>query len=326
MRKNILFLFIAASAWLCAHGNCQEANTNNLKIAIFGTGKTFGFPEYYNAENLAKILKQIKLETPDAVIFNGNLIQGLEQSTNAESLREFKTNLMAFTDTLKLHLGSKIPVYTIMGNHSFVNSEAVTIFKNYFEIKDPAPLEPYQLAYSFKIGNVKFTLLATGLYETKFRAYGAMARSMPILDWLEKTLRTGVDEMDALFVIGHEPAYSPGFSEGVYSGLDQIPETRDRFWNILKNNKVLAYICSHELMYDRSNHQGVWQLISGGLGDPERIAEEEKMFRHFLLLSIPANRQENPSIKAIDVNGKEWDKFQMIPIGEPVHHLRISKN
>lgn len=322
MRKKlflILGLGLLLSPWQL---NSGEA----LKVAILGTGKKSGLPEYYSAENFAKVVDQIKIQKPDLVLFNGNLIQGLEQSTTPESLREFETNLMAFSQSLSVHLGNTIPVYALMGNHSLVNSQAVTLFQNHFNIKDKAPLEPYQLAYSIKLKNVQFTFLVTGLYEAKFRDYGIGSRSMPLLDWLEKNVRTSFDEVDFHFIVGHEPAYSSTASEGIYSGLDQISETRDRFWNILKNNHVRGYFCSHELMYDRSNHKGVWQLISGGVGDPQRIPEEQTMFRHFILLSIPENKHENPTLKAIDIYGKVWDEFQMIPTGEPVHHLRISQN
>ena len=320
--------FVIGVVIIAFNSNLHGAENTDayLKVAIFGTGKKVGEPEVYDQESLAKTLRQIKDAEPDVVIFTGNLIQGLEQSTSAESLRTFQENLRTFSNLVSNYLGDEIPLFPVMGNHTFVNSQAVAIFREHFKIENPAPLESYQLAYSVTVKNVKFTLLATGEFERKFRGYRYFSRSMPILDWLEKDVRSGGDEIDFRFVIGHEPAYSSEASAGVFTGLDKTPERRDQLWQILKRNKVLGYFCSHELIYDRSNRNGVWQIISGGVGDPSKFSDEEHMFQRFVLLSVPGNRRENPVAKAIDIKGKTWDKFQMMPIDRPVHHLRISQH
>jgi len=43
---------------------------------------------------------------------------------------------------------------------------------------------------------------------------------------------------------------------------------RDRFWEILKENNVIAHICGHEHLYSRQSVDGVYQLIIGSAGAP----------------------------------------------------------
>jgi hypothetical protein len=318
---GFLFFIFAFSSQGYSVGNRDEY----LKVAILGTGKKYGDPEEYEQEILAKLLRRIKDEKPDLVFFTGNLIQGLEQNTTPEGLKAFEENLRHFSNMTKTYLG-EIPLYAVMGNHTFVNSEAVEIFKKHFQIKNPAPLESYQLAYSLTERNVTFTVLATGEYERKYRGSGYYSRSMPILDWLEKNVRSGGEDIDFRFVIGHEPAFSSESTGGIYTGFEKSDARKDQFWKTLRQNKVLGYFCSHELIYDRSNRNGVWQIVSGGVGDPKKFKNEEHMFQHFIVLSIPRNARENPQVKTIDINGRLWDDFILMPVDRPVHHLRISQN
>jgi len=305
--------------------NCDVASKSYLKVAVLGTGKRRGEREEYSNESLVRLLRQIKKHSPELVIFTGHLIQGFEQSTSKQSLDAFKHHLVTFSELVREHLGDTIPLYPILGNHTFVNSQAIAIFRQHFKIENPAPLDPYQLAYSVTTKNTKFTFMASGEYERKFRAYRWFARSMPILDWLEKDVRTKAENVEFQFVIGHEPAYSSQASAGIYTGLDKNPEKRDRFWEILRQNKVLGYFCSHELIYDRSNRSGVWQIISGGVRNPIALKDDIPMFQHFVLIHIPKKNSVNPVAKAFDANGNEWDTFELLPIAQPVHHLRISQ-
>ncbi len=322
-----VYLFLA---FLCisvsSKGGALENGSEGLKVAFVGTGKKPSEPEKYDPEMLAKIFRRIKEQKPDIIFFTGNLIQGLEESTSPQSIEKFKNNLQTFSNLVKTYIGDEIPLYPVMGNHTFVNSEAVAIFQKHFNIKDPAPLEPYQLAYSVALKNTAFTVLATGDFERKFRGYGYFSRSMPILDWIEKNVRTGGDDIDFRFVVTHEPVFSSEASGGIFAEPDHKEENSDHLWNVLKQNRVLGYFCSHELIYDRSNHHGVWQIVSGGVGDPKKYANETNMFSHFVLLSIPKSKKDNPSLKAIDVDGNVWDEFVLMPVDKPVHHLRISQD
>ncbi|MFQ5730308.1 MAG: metallophosphoesterase family protein, partial [Waddliaceae bacterium] len=291
---------------------------DGIRIAIMGDGGKTQEKTGVDWQMMAQLFKQIRREKPRAVFFTGNLISGLEQSTTAESVKEFENTLNIFSELVKTHFGNEIPVYTVMGNHTFVNSRAVAIFRKHFEIENAAPLESYQLAYDVYLDHVQFVVLATGDYERKFRGYRYYATSMPLLDWLEKTLRTDANGIRYRFVIGHEPGFSSGFSEGRYVGMDKDPERRDLFWKILRQNNALAYFCSHQSIYDRSNRGGVWQVISGGVTVFDVKGEkEENVFPHHILLTIPKNEKSYPFVTVIDHMGKIWDEFELVPIDRP---------
>jgi hypothetical protein len=78
-----------------------------------------------------------------------------------------------------------------------------------------------------------------------------------------------------IFVFGHEPAYpQPDADNGrvrhLGDSLDQYPTNRDRFWNLLRDKGVVAYICGHTHNYSAVEIGGVWQLDAGharGEGD-----------------------------------------------------------
>ena len=94
-----------------------------------------------------------------------------------------------------------------------------------------------------------------------------------VYHWLVSDLAS--TEKAYVFVFGHEPAYpQPDADNGrvrhVGDSLDQYPQRRDRFWELLRQTGVVAYICGHTHNYSVVRVKGVWQLDVGharGLGD-----------------------------------------------------------
>lgn len=293
------------------------------RVVIIGDGLGEG-SEGVDSESFAKLLAKVAEQKPDIVFFSGNLINGLEQSTTPESIKKLKDQLDQFTRLTKNYLGDHVKIYPVIGNHTFVNTRAVQLFKEHFGINDSAPLESYQWAYSVRVEHTQFIVLASGLFERKYRGYRQGIQSMPLLDWLEKELRTDSESIRYRFVIGHMPAFSTRGTEGVYVGLDKDLAKRNEFWKVLRDNNALGYFSSHEPLYDRLNRDGVWQIISGGAGVIENGDGSSPQFQHFILISIPKNRAKNPVLESIDMKGKIWDEFEIIPIDKPVHQLRIS--
>jgi hypothetical protein len=95
-----------------------------------------------------------------------------------------------------------------------------------------------------------------------------------LFNWLVNDLESSAKPFK--FVIGHEPAYpQPDADNGrlrrADESLNQYPEHRDRFWELLKAEGVAAYLCGHTHNYSLEKINGVWQLDAGharGLGDP----------------------------------------------------------
>jgi hypothetical protein len=84
-----------------------------------------------------------------------------------------------------------------------------------------------------------------------------------LYDWLKVDLSATTQEH--IFVIGHEPAYpQPDADRGIIrhmgDSLDQYPITRDRFWTLLQEFSVVAYITGHTHSYSIVDINGVWQI------------------------------------------------------------------
>ncbi len=94
-----------------------------------------------------------------------------------------------------------------------------------------------------------------------------------LYDWLNADLQATTKKY--IFVFGHEPAFpQPDADNGRLrhqnDSLNQFPGNRDRFWNLLRDEGVVAYICGHTHNYSAYYYDGIWQLDAGharGEGD-----------------------------------------------------------
>jgi Calcineurin-like phosphoesterase len=136
------------------------------------------------------------------------------------------------------------------------------------------PSSDFGLTYSFNMGGCHFTVLNayTMLHHNAF--------SEQTFRWLESDLKNAAKEGRKTFVVSHPPVF-PGsrhmwdalpFFDPTYNcenydgryGIDRRTEA-DRFWNILKKYKVVAYLCGHEHNIQVQKVEGVWHVLSGGL-------------------------------------------------------------
>jgi hypothetical protein len=91
--------------------------------------------------------------------------------------------------------------------------------------------------------------------------------------WLSEDLSSTTKPF--IFVVGHDPAYIfPDMDSGRVrhegGGMEVNPAHRDRFWKLLGDRHVTAYICGHTHNASAKKVEGVWQLDTGharGKGD-----------------------------------------------------------
>jgi 3',5'-cyclic AMP phosphodiesterase CpdA len=83
--------------------------------------------------------------------------------------------------------------------------------------------------------------------------------------WLAADL--AANTKPAIFVLGHEPAYPK--NNHLTDSLNEHPENRDAFWELLKSYGVSAYICGHTHVYSRFqlDDAGPWQIDVGNAGN-----------------------------------------------------------
>ena len=94
-----------------------------------------------------------------------------------------------------------------------------------------------------------------------------------LYNWLAADLAATVQEH--IIVFGHEPAFpQPDADNGrlrhEHDSLNQYPDNRDRFWDLMRSESVAAYVCGHTHNFSAVHTNGVWQVDSGharGLGD-----------------------------------------------------------
>ncbi|MGZ3708847.1 MAG: metallophosphoesterase family protein [Bdellovibrionota bacterium] len=286
-------------------------------------------PTGVNEQELRALNARIAPIRPSAVFFTGDLVLGLEKEEDDDhdpsdlhadapghwkktgyiySSKVFARQLDGFAKIMKDGLGA-IPFYPGIGNHDAIGPDAVKTFRAKFPPPNAAPLDGAHLAYSVDVGSAHFVMLATDYYDGGLQEHELSDGEMT---WLAQDLHAHASSAFK-FVLGHEPAFTSKavVATGKTAGLDQHPKARDRFWATLQTNGVTAYLCAHEHLYERSFHDGVWQVISGGAGAP--LSSDIDTFYHFLSLTIPAQAGASAHVSVIDDQGKVRDDFDLAP-------------
>jgi len=182
--------------------------------------------------------------------------------------------------TITSTLGASYTWYPVVGNHelpgagneSYSGSNMDWLRSYDYGAVNPGPSGCPETTYSFDYANAHFVVL-NEYCDTGGDTVGDGDVPDHLYDWL-------VDDLSAtdkthVFVFGHEPAYpQPDADNGrirhLGDSLDKYPANRDRFWNLLRDERVVAYICGHTHGYSAVEMDGVWQLDAGharGKGD-----------------------------------------------------------
>ncbi len=182
--------------------------------------------------------------------------------------------------TITRTLGVTYTWYPVVGNHelpgagSEPSAGANMAWLNGYDYGpvNPGPSGCPTTTYSFDVGPAHFVVL-----NEYCDVEGDDVTAGDVPDHLYNWLVDDLDDTDQplILVLGHEPAYpQPDTDNGrirhVGSSLDQDPLHRDRFWQLLWDRRVVAYICGHTHNYSAVRIDGVWQLDAGhsrGLGD-----------------------------------------------------------
>jgi len=181
--------------------------------------------------------------------------------------------------TLEQYIGTEYPWYPVVGNHEAETPSDMDWLRNYNLNGDTLPYNvnvgpsgTEETTYSFDYGDAHFVNINeyfNGITDTG--ATGNVVNAL--FDWLRDDLSS--TDKRYVFVMGHEPAYPQpdednGRARHVGDSLDQHQANRDRFWNLLREERVTAYLCGHTHGYSAVKIDGVWQVDAGharGAGD-----------------------------------------------------------
>lgn len=363
MKNNIFTLLViigvAVGAFFAIHlqkktSSSEAKAPESIQIGILGESRSDGSQDFsFNREVLTKLFKILNEHHVHTIFFTGNLTLGWSKLTNetvAESQKNkvshskdmfgndwtakgffydpiiFRHQLKQFYTFVNLSFNDPIAFYPLMGNHDAIGPKTSEIFRDELKLKDVAISANGQLRYTVSIGNAFFAMIPTNYYDPEQQQMIEHTITSDTISWLKTVLEQAKLNHRFLFVIGHEPAFSTPSIFNQPFGLDNHPEQRDAFWNVLKEYGVLAYFSSHEHVYDRSNRNGIWQIVSGGGGSPLNEGGDVNAFFHCLLLTIPQTEKGVPSVTVLDADGIIRDYFELNQEKQPLHQFRISLN
>ncbi len=184
--------------------------------------------------------------------------------------------------TITRLFGDDFPWVPVIGNHELPgDGEEATPGANLtwlqahtlpFDNLRPGPSGCPRTTYAFDYGNAHFVILNVYCDQT-----GPNATNGDISDHLYAWLTEDLQRTDRpfVFIVAHEPAYpQPDANNGRVrhrgDSLDLHPARRDRFWRLLRDEGVTAFICGHTHNYSAREINGVWQIDVGharGRGD-----------------------------------------------------------
>lgn len=218
----------------------------------------YSTPEYFNYPNFfAALLGYVKQFGPGAfMITTGDVLPAADARWTIDQV-----------------LGVDYLWFPLPGNHDFGKAD-LTFLQNYNYdpngTADPnivhwGPEPCPRTTYSFDYQNAHF--VALNVYCNAEAPWGIDGSiSDTIYDWLAADLAETAKEH--IFVFGHEPAFpQPDAQTGdirhLYESLDQYSKARDRFWVLLKDHNVLAYVHGHTHGYSAVEIEGIWQIDAG---------------------------------------------------------------
>ncbi|MFC1759977.1 metallophosphoesterase family protein [Candidatus Neomarinimicrobiota bacterium] len=189
----------------------------------------------------------------------------------------------ASADLITKILGEDYPWYPVNGNHEIEDAFDMETLRNINaggntlpNIVNSGPPGSLETMFSYDYGNCHFIVL--NQYFDGKSDMGTDGDIVPeTLEWLENDLK--MNKKPYIFVIGHEPLISiPDLSNGrirhVGDSLDKYPRKAYKFYKIMMDYNVVAYLCGHTHNTSYSNINGLWQFDCGHARGTEDLFPE----------------------------------------------------
>ena len=260
LRTRLLLLLIVLSSLTIFS---QTKTENSFRFSVFADTRVFAGPERDTDEYFKGVLLALKDVGPgEFVISPGDI----DPPSNIRW-------------TIDKYLGEDFIWYPVVGNHETDSSAYMEYLREYNKngttlpyIVNAGPPGSEETTYSFDYNNAHFIVL-NQYYDGECDICLSGDITDPLYNWLNDDLSK--TDKEHIFVFGHEPAF-PQPDEYNYrfrherNSLNKYRENRDRFWNLLEENKVKAYFCGHTHTYSAVLINTVWQIDAGharGKGD-----------------------------------------------------------
>lgn len=197
---------------------------------------------------------------PEFILFPGDEIIGLTPDPAAMRAQ--------WKHWLDVEMGwldrRETPMWHTTGNHTAYDTMSEDIFRDVLQLPDNGPADQKGLSYWVRRDDLLMVFVHT-LWT------GLGGEGHVETEWLKATLEQHADAKHKI-VLGHHPVFPVNGFSGTYQ-REIGHEYAERFWNILVQADVLAYVCSHILAFDVQVHRGVLQICTAGAGTAHRMPE-----------------------------------------------------
>ncbi len=236
-------------------------------------------------------------DPPQFICFTGDEIMGL--TTDAHELRKqwqhFFDSEMAWLDR------AAIPLYHCTGNHTVYGPMSEQIFREVMaHLPENGPADQQGLSYFVARGELLLVFVNT-------LCSGRGGEGTVETEWLSRILAEH-SHVNYKLVIGHHPVWTVNGYAGEYQRQIEMENGR-RFWDILVEHQVLAYLCSHILAFDVQVQRGVLQICTAGAGTAHRMPEAVE----YLHIAQAALDDQGLRFQVLDREGRlrEWLAWEL---------------
>jgi hypothetical protein len=251
-----------------------------------------GAPHEETFASVNAIVRRFRPE-PEFILFPGDEIVGL--TADPEELRA------QWRYWLDVEMGwldrKSTPMWHTTGNHTAYDQMSEDVFREVLQLPRNGPPGQEGLAYWIRRDDLLLVFVHT-LWS------GMGGEGHVETDWLERVLAEHADARHKL-VLGHHPVFPVNGFSGTYQ-REIGHEYSDRFWAILVNSGVLAYVCSHILAFDVQVHDGVLQICTAGAGTVHRMPEGTE----YLHCVQGALDDEGLRYQVLDTNGVARERLE----------------
>ena len=198
---------------------------------------------------------------PDFIAFLGDEIAGLSADPHAleAQWRHWLDREMAWLDR------AAIPLWQATSNHTVYDATSEAVFRAMLPHL-PRNGPPGQEGLSYWVRRDDLLMVFVNTMWTGLGGEGHVETA-----WLREVLRANADARHKL-VLGHHPVHPiNGFAGGWQREIGR--EHAGAFWDVLVEEGVRAYLCSHILAFDVQVHRGVLQVCTAGAGTAHRMPE-----------------------------------------------------
>lgn len=229
---------------------------------------------------------------PEFILFPGDEVIGLtaDAAVLRTQWRHWLEHEMAWLDR------DAIPLYHTTGNHTTYDAQSEAVFREMLPHlpRNGAPGQE-GLSYFVRWGNLLLVFVHTLPSERGGEGYVET-------EWLARVLAQHADARHKL-VLGHHPVHPVNGFSGAYQREINAADG-ERFWSVLVEHGVFAYLCSHILAFDVQVHEGVLQILTGGAGTAHRMPEEIE-YLHAVQMALD---EQGLRYQVLDTEGavREW--------------------